>query len=173
MYYIEERTEYKYRERQWETYTTTTKNNYDRYEGSNTTYGNWSEWQNSYISSSDTLQVETRTQSSPTEYFYAHYCTGNLSDASIRYRTNDYKFCDQCSYHELGWRSEPLPSAPDGVGYLLYKDNGNKYRCSNTCYRYSIPFKNCHNNIYVRQMGFVEQLVQLGNLSSYLALYRI
>ncbi|MBR5517712.1 MAG: hypothetical protein IKV86_01635 [Clostridia bacterium] len=138
MYYIEERTEYKYRERPWETYTSTNPNSYDRYEGSNTTYGNWSEWQNSYISSSDTLQVETRTQSSPTEYFYAHYCTGNISDSSNRYKTANYKFYDQCSYHELGWRSEPLPGAPDGVGYLLYKDNGDKYRCSNTCYRWYV-----------------------------------
>lgn len=138
MYYIEERTEYKYRERDWETYTTTNSNSYDRYEGSETIYGNWSEWQNSYISSSDTVQVETRTQSSPKSYFYAHYCTGNIADASNRYMTANYEFCDECSYHELGWRSEPLPNAPDGTGYVLYKDNGKEYRCNNTCYRWYV-----------------------------------
>lgn len=138
MYYIEEKTEYRYRTREKEYFTLDYKINSSNFVDSETSYGSWSGWSENRISPSDTVEVETRTQSSPKRYFYGHYCTGNEADVSIRYITEDYKFCDACLYHTLGWYDTPLAAAEDGKGYIKYKDDGKKYRCSNTCYRWYV-----------------------------------
>lgn len=138
LYYIEEREEYRVRTREKEYFTLDYKINSSNFVDSEISYGNWSDWDNDYISSSNTREVQTRTQSSPKKYFYAHYCTGNESDESIRYKTANYDFCDECSYHTLGWYDDPLPAAEDGTGYIKYRDDGKKYRCSNTCYRWYV-----------------------------------
>jgi len=121
-----------------EYFTLDYKINSSNFVDSEISYGNWSDWDNDYISSSNTREVQSRTQSSPKKYFYAHYCTGNESDESIRYKTANYDFCDECLYHTLGWYDNPLPAAEDGTGYIKYRDDGKKYRCSNTCYRWYV-----------------------------------
>ncbi|MBR1970729.1 MAG: hypothetical protein IKA17_10305 [Clostridia bacterium] len=138
LYYIEEATEYRYRERERDYFSLDRKTNSVNYVRSETTYGSWSDWTDDYISASNTREVQTRTQSSPKKYLYAHYCTGNESDESIRYKTSNSKFSDKCSYHSLGWYDSPLPAAEDGTGYIKYKEDGNKYRCANTCFRWYV-----------------------------------
>lgn len=135
LYYIEEKTEYRYADKEYFELTTKFEvaGNYVREE---IEYGNWSGWSTSYVSENANREVETRTQSSPKSYHYVHYCTGNLSNEDKRYKTSSQWFCDECEYHDLGWFSSPLSAAEDGVGYIKYKDDGNKYRCSNSCYRW-------------------------------------
>lgn len=136
LYYIEERDEYRIRTREKEYFTLDYKINSSNLVDTEVSYGNWSDWGNEYIASSADREVDTRTQISPKRYFYAHYCTGNEPDESVRYMTANYEFCNECIYHYLGWYDSPLPAADDGKGYVLYKDNGKMYRCSNTCYRW-------------------------------------
>lgn len=140
LYYIEEKEEYKYREKEYfekDTYSGRA-SNFVREE---VEYGSWSSWQTGYISENDSRQVQTRTQSTPERYFYAHYCTGNISDSDNRYCTSAKRWHDECSYHELGWYDTKLPLAPDDdSSYIKYVD-GEKYRCSNTCFRWYIMDK--------------------------------
>jgi tetratricopeptide (TPR) repeat protein len=101
-----------------------------------TEYGDWSSWSTNQASNSNKLEVETRTQSSPMKYHYAHWCTGNISDASNRYKTATYNFCSEATYHDLGWFDSPLPKSPDGSDDYEYDVDGQRQRCSNTCYRW-------------------------------------
>lgn len=97
-------------------------------------YGDWSQWGTQAISRSDTLEVQTREVELDTQYLFGHYCTGNLEDESNRYQTADYRFCDECDYHELGWYDDQaLTPMEDGVG-CRYGD----YRCDNSCYRWYV-----------------------------------
>jgi len=138
LYYIEEMTEYRYRTRSKEEFTLEHKMNTSNYVGSETTYGEWSNWSDTYVSETAEREVERRTNSTPMNYHYAHYCTGNESDSSIRFKTSSGKFSDKCSYHDLGWWDSLLPEAPDGTGYVNYRSDGKFYRCPNTCYRWYI-----------------------------------
>ncbi len=140
LYYIEDKTEYRYRNK----YEEEIKNrsspersvNYSRTEK---TYGSWSDWQRDYISESKNVEVKTRKQSEPVRYHFAHYCTGNISDSSDRYMTWDRWWRDENSYHDIGWYDYKIDEAPDGKGgYVLYNSDGSIKRCSNTCYRYYI-----------------------------------
>jgi len=137
LYYIEERTEYKYREKEYFEDDDERKNavNYVRtdYE-----YGDWSDWQNDYIRESDTLEVETRTKSSPEKYLFAHWCTGWLEDESKKYRTSSGEWCDEAIYHELGWFDYKIPYSEDSDSDYTYYVDGEKYRCSNSCFRWYI-----------------------------------
>ena len=99
-------------------------------------YGSWSDWQDDYISNSNTVEVETREQSSPKKYHYAHYCTGNISDKQNRYKTWDHWWHDECTYHDLGWFDSPLTYSDDSTDDYAYYVDGKKYRCSNTCFRW-------------------------------------
>ena len=139
MYYIEERTEYRYETRE-ETYFTS-EYRYPAYKLLKTEdeYGDWSLWQDDPIAESDGTEVETRTVSSAKKYHYAHYCTGNISDSSDRYSSWDRSWRDECEYHDIGWYDYKLDEAPDGNGgYVLYNDDGSLKRCSNSCFRYYI-----------------------------------
>lgn len=138
LYYIEEKTEYRYRTRDKEYYTSDYYLPFANYVKEEEYYGKWSEWQDQYIASSSTLEVETRKQSSPKKYYFGHYCTGNEEDEDYRYKTSPNKWWNGCDYHTLGWYDYLLDTAPDGVGYVQYKDNGDFKRCSNTCYRWYI-----------------------------------
>lgn len=136
LYYIESKKEYKYRTKKYfeTSYGSTSAYNYVKTE---TSYGAWSEWQNNEIVPvKDRLQVETRTVLRPKSYHYIHWCTGNLSDSSKRYRTASYKWCDEATYHDLGWFDNPLPCSEDSTSDYVYMVDGKKYRCSNTCYRW-------------------------------------
>jgi len=138
LYYIEEQDEYRVRSREKKYFTLDYKKNSANFVDHKTWYGEWSEWSTGYISPSDTVEVQSRVCSVPQQYFYAHYCTGNEYDESIRYRTANYDFCNECVYHELGWYDYQLPEAEDGVGYIQYKSDGDKYRCPNSCYRWYV-----------------------------------
>ena len=138
LYYIEEKEEYRYRTRRQEYYTRDYKASWGNFVREDVTYGSWSSWQDSYIYSSNNLEVDTRTISSPKSYLYAHYCTGYISDKDNRYKTSSRWWHDECSYHELGWYNYLLPYSEDSTSdYTLYT-NGEKYKCTNSCYRWYI-----------------------------------
>lgn len=136
MYYIEEQEEYRYRTRDEEYFTLDYRTNRYTLVDSEVYYGSWSNWQNGIIYGDDNLEVDTRTVAEPKQYHYAHYCTGNISDRENRYSTWDRWWHDECDYHDLGWFDNPLPTAPDNEYSHLYYVDGEKYRCSNTCYRW-------------------------------------
>ena len=136
LYYIEERDEYRVRTREKEYFTTDYKLNSSNFVEESISYGSWSDWQNNYISGTDSLDVETRNQSAPMKYHYAHYCTGNISDKNSRYKTWDHWWHDECTYHDLGWFDSPLPHSEDSTDDYAYYVDGKRYRCSNTCYRW-------------------------------------
>lgn len=140
LYYIERVDEYRFRKREKEYFTMAVKMAANNYVKSVTTKGDWSPWQSSYISSTDTREVRTRKVSDgPEKYYYGHYCTGNVNDESKNYRTNDYKWCNEAQFHELGWYDYKLKtSEPDSDDAILYDSNGNKVRCSNSCYRWYV-----------------------------------
>jgi len=136
MYYIEERTEYRYRTREEEYFTLDFFLNNSQYVRTDTEYGKWSDWQDEYIDETNSVEVDTRIVSTPKQYKYAHYCTGWLEDESKKYRTGSYDWCDECTYHELGWFDNPLPYSSDSTSDYTYIVNGEKYRCKNSCFRW-------------------------------------
>lgn len=136
LYYIEERDEYRVRTREKEYFTMDYKFSSSNFVEEKVSYGSWSDWQDDYISNSNTVEVETREQSSPKKYHYAHYCTGNISDKQNRYKTWDHWWHDECTYHDLGWFDSPLTYSDDSTDDYAYYVDGKKYRCSNTCFRW-------------------------------------
>ena len=90
-------------------------------------FGAWSDWSDSYISSSSNIQVETRQVKTGARYLVAHYCTGDTGDDN-KYKSANWKFDSRCAYHELGWYSgeKSLGTQVDGE------------RCSNTCWKYFV-----------------------------------
>ncbi len=136
LYYIEEKEEYQYKVREREYFTSDYKLSGVRLEDTDISYGNWSGWSTNYVSESDTLEVETRTQSEPMRYYYEHYCTGNISDKDDRYRTWDHSWRDECDHHVLGWFDYKLDKSPDTNSTYEHYVDGERYRCSNTCYRW-------------------------------------
>ncbi len=172
LFYVERKKEYRYRTRRKEEFTVDHDlNNPWQYVRTDTYYGDWGNWQDSYIPSSDTVEVETRTQSSPAHYYYAHWCTGgNLPDADDRYCSGPNKWRDECDYHELGWFDYQLPAAPDGNGGLvLFKDNGEMYRCSNSCFRYYLMDKTGGDYTQYRSRSITKRYTywEWGNWSSW------
>ena len=136
LYYVEEKTEYRFRTREKETYESDYKYNSSNFVREEKSYGNWSGWKREYVSENENRDVKTRTQYEEKRYHYAHYCTGYISDSSDRFKTWDHKWRDECLYHDLGWYDHELSPQPDGNGgYACYID-GTMYRCSNTCYRW-------------------------------------
>lgn len=137
LFYIEEKTQTRGRTREKEYYTLDYESSWDNYVKTNTSYGDWSGWSRDYISSSDLREVQTRTASEPMKYHYAHYCTGNISDADNRYRTSSGWWHNECEYHDLGWFDYQLPLlGDDNYSYVQYDYEGNKLLCSNGCYRW-------------------------------------
>jgi len=137
LYYIEEKEEYRYRTKEKDYFTSKDKIWSANLVDEEISYGRWSDWSdNQIVSFDDSIEVETRTQSSPKSYHYAHYCTGNISDSSNKYRTWDHWWHDECTYHDLGWFDSPLPYSEDSDSDYAYYVNGKRYRCPNTCYRW-------------------------------------
>ena len=137
LYYIEEKTEYRYRTKEKGYFTSKEKIWSANLVDEEINYGKWSDWSNNQIVSfDDSTEIETRTQSSPKSYHYAHYCTGNISDSSNKYRTWDHWWHDECTYHDLGWFDCPLPYSEDSDSDYAYYVNGKRYRCPNSCYRW-------------------------------------
>ena len=134
LYYIEEKEEYRYRNRyEAEINMTFMGGNFSRREK---VYGEWSGWSRNRIDEDENTEVETRTQYESQRYHFAHYCTGNISDKDNRYKTWDHFWHDECTYHDLGWFDEKLPYSEDSTSDYAYFVDGKKYRCSNTCYRW-------------------------------------
>ncbi len=135
LYYVEEKTLYSFREKEY--YQTDYEKGSSKYlVDVDMDYGNWSDWQNEYISSSDEREVQTRTQSTTKEYHYEHYCIGNIGVEEKNYRTWNYRKYDECTHHDLGWFTQPLEHSEDSDISYTYYVNGEKYRCSNTCFRW-------------------------------------
>lgn len=134
MYYIEEKTQYRWRQKEY--LERPYKMPLSTYVRTDTTYGDWEDWQKEYISESDDIDVETRTRSTPVKYHFAHWCTGNISNPDLRYRSGNYRFCDEVTYHDLGWFDSPIPHSEDSDTDYTYYVNGEKYRCSNSCWRW-------------------------------------
>lgn len=139
LYYIEEKTQYRTRTRtrEKEYYTLDYASALGNYIKTETHYGDWGDWQEEYISKTDYRDVDTKTVSEPVTYSYHHYCTGYNDDESLYYKTSRNQFSDLCSYHFLGTFDYRLPEADDGNGgRVLYNEDGSKYRCSNSCFRW-------------------------------------
>jgi len=137
LYYIEEMEEYRYRVKEKEYFTSDREIWGGNLVDEEVSYGAWSDWSNNQIVAfDDTIEVETRTQSTPKQYHYAHYCTGNISDKSSRYKTWDHWWHDECTYHDLGWFDSPLPYSEDSDSDYAYYVDGKRQRCSNSCYRW-------------------------------------
>ncbi|MBQ9600059.1 MAG: hypothetical protein IJR33_09690 [Clostridia bacterium] len=139
LFYIEKKEQYRTRTRtrDKEYYSLDYASALDNYIDTDISYGKWSSWQEDYISSSNSREVDTRTVSEPVTYTYYHYCTGYNDDESLSYRTAPRSFSDLCSYHVLGTFDYRLGEVEDGNGgKVLYDDDGSYFYCSNSCYRW-------------------------------------
>ena len=138
LYYIDKMTQRRYRTRELEYFTMDHYMWAGNYVRTDTYYGAWSDWSDRYVQASETVDVQTRTASSPVEYLYAHYCVGYDDDPNVRYHSGNYRFCDQVTYHQLGWFDHKLPYSEDSTSDYTYYVNGEKHRCSNSCFRWYI-----------------------------------
>lgn len=133
---VETRTQYRYRDRQTTSSSNSSMSGWTQYDKS-VSYGSWSDWQEGYIASSSTLDVREYQMQEESRWYMAHYCTGNTGNPDDTYKTSTYKFSDNCSYHVYGWVSSLNSFEYANPGYIYYT-GGEKYRCSNTCYRWYI-----------------------------------
>lgn len=139
---VESKTQYSYRTKEYATSSSSSKSGWTRYDYS-LSYGDWSNWSDTPISSSATREVKTQQVQTGTIYSMGHYCTGNVSGAqwqtATTNQTSDDIFNQNCCYHDLG-RFASLDSfmrRDDGGGYIYYP-NGEKYVCSNSCWTWYI-----------------------------------
>ena len=135
---VETKTQYSYKTKDYTSSNTSSLDGWTLYKVS-TDRGEWSSWSDTPISASSTREVETRQVQIGTRYYIAHYCTGNTGD-NDKYKSANYKYHDQCAYHELGWfDSLNNFTIVDGTKVLYYPNpNGDKYRCSNSCFYFFI-----------------------------------
>ena len=134
-YDIESKTQYSYKSENYIELNYQT----DAYEfvSEETSYGNWSDWSDTKRPVLGEHETETRTVSTgDKQYHYAHYCTGRNDNPNFIYQSANYKFCDEASYHDLGWFNSPLPYSDDSTDDYAYYINGEKHRCTNSCYRW-------------------------------------
>ena len=132
---VQSKTQYSYRTKIYTTDREPSLDGWNRY-GSGISYGSWSDWGTTPISSSSTLEVETRQVKTGTRYFVAHYCTGYVGDSN-NYCSANFSFHDKCAYHVLGWFDSLDDFSVDG-NQVIYYQNGKRYTCSNTCYKFFI-----------------------------------
>lgn len=134
---VETKTQYRYRDKETTTSTSSSLSGWTLYD-SFVNYGAWSDWSDSPISDSSTIEVDTRQVQTGTRYYMAHYCTG-YTGGSDSYKTSNWQFSSNCSYHALGW-FDNLDSFYTYDGDYLYQGSSPStcYRCSNTCYRWYI-----------------------------------
>lgn len=134
---VETKEQYRYRDKETTTSSSSSLSGWTMYDSS-VSYGSWSDWSDSPISGTSTREVETRQVQTGTRYYMAHYCTGYTGD-SDSYRTSNWQFNSNCSYHALGW-FDNLDSFYTYDGNYLYQGSSPStcYRCSNTCYRWYI-----------------------------------
>ena len=145
LYYIDEKTQYSYYpkiyfKKEGKNYSVigNRKVIFNNYVSTETTYGEWGDWQDNPISEDDTTEVQTRTVSRPVNYHYGHYCTGYTGDPDTSYKTSSVKWSDIATYHDLGWYNYILPYSEDSNSDYICIIDGEKYRCSNSCWRWYI-----------------------------------
>ncbi len=145
-YDIESKTQYS--GRTTITYTADSKQSNGTLVSTETTYGAWSDWSTTPVSSSSTCEVQTKEEVTSTKYHYAHYCTG--ASSSKPYSTSNWQFVSDAVYHDIGWFDSPLPNSSDSTSDYAYYVNGSLYRCSNTCYRWYLVEKQETKTTYYR-----------------------
>lgn len=104
-----------------------------------TYYWPWGDWTTTPIESRWDMEVESYQEYQYTEYYLAHYCTGNVPGAQhcTFYSSNsaNQTFNDNCIYHELGWY-DSLSSFSEGNGGYIGPT------CSNSCWTWYILGEN-------------------------------
>ncbi len=139
---VESKKQYSYRTKEYTTSSNSSMSGWTRFDSS-TSYGSWSSWSTTPVSSSSTRDVETKQVQSGAKYSLGHYCTGNVSGAqwmtAFRWPTSNEVFNQNCVFHNLGWYDslDDFKWRDDGGGYVYYP-NGEKYRCSNSCWTWYI-----------------------------------
>lgn len=107
---------YRYRDKSYNSSTSSTLSGWTRYDSS-TTWGSWSAWQDSAVSSSSTRKVETRQVQVTAAYTQYRY--GRWNNASNTY----WHFCDYLARQQRGgtwhkaytpWMNSPLSGTYDG-----------------------------------------------------------
>ena len=139
LYYVEEKTEYRFRTRDKETYESYYKYNSSNFVREEKSYGNWSGWQREYVSENENRNVKTRINTVNENHNLLSYICGQHPKCYRYNNAHNDTFLVHILYHDLGWYDYELPQHPDGQGgSVLYKDDGNFYRCSNSCFRWYV-----------------------------------
>lgn len=157
-YEIQEKVQYSFRNKIFTSSGNETLDGWTRYDEGKE-YGEWSDWGNNRIESSETIEVNTRKVKTGTEYQMAHYCTGNVPGAQYltarRNKTTNEVFNNSCMFHSLGFFTSLEQFFSIGDGEYLYKGTNTNdcYRCSNTCYRWYIVEQ---KDVFITQYSFRE-----------------
>lgn len=133
---VETKTQYSYRDKSTTSSSSSSLSGWTLYD-SDFSYGSWSDWSDNPVSENSQRQVETRDVQTGTRYHMGHYCTGYTGDSN-QYKSANWKFCDQCDYHDLGWFDSLNLFTNEGDGFYKYWPGGSMYRCSNTCFLFCI-----------------------------------
>lgn len=168
---VETKTQYSFRDKETNSSTVPIVGRYWTHYDTRTVYGSWSDWSDTKDAITPVgAEWDTRQVSTGTRYYMAHYCTGYTGDNSTGYRTSNWKFNSQCSYHALGW-FDNLDKFASYEGDYLYNGSSpsNCYRCSNTCYRwYIMDTEEVYKTQYRwRSVTTVYYYYHWGNWSSY------
>ena len=127
-YDIEEKVQYRYRDKETTTSSSSTLSGWTCYDY-DTTYGEWggwSSWSRTAVSASDTRQIDSREIPATyrTEYNYSRYNEYNLSSTGRRGWNGPTvgnwggHYCQY--YEEYGWTSTPLEQTGSDSGYAIY-----------------------------------------------------
>ncbi len=117
-----------------------------------TDYWPWSDWTTTPMEGSWDVEVEIYREYQYTEYYLAHYCTGNVPGAQYctfhSSNSANQTFNDNCVYHELGWY-DSLSSFSEGNGGYIGST------CSNSCWTWYILGENDVYTTYYRSRRIV------------------
>lgn len=177
---IASKKQYRYKTRKTATSTTSKTMTDYTLVSTDTKVGNWSGWQDSSVSTvnndSKKREVETRQVVTDTKYRYGHYC-GRTNLGWETFPWNTSAFISNAAYHELGTFSESdsrmqyVGVASDtGAQMWNYYPDGNRYRCSNTCYhwyRIGDPIYSYKTQYRYRDTTYVYHFEQISNWTSW------
>lgn len=123
-YVIEEQTQYKYRKQETSTSTSPSKSGWTLIDESHS-WGGWSSWSTSYVSSSSTREVESKSVADPvktkTQWHYTRYYGRGASGSYVSW---PWQGTYSKTYQESGWRDAPMENRgrADNVDATVYKD---------------------------------------------------
>ena len=173
---VETKTQYRYRDKSTTTSSSSALSGWTQYD-STTTYGSWSSWSDTAVSTTSTRDVQTQEVKTGTKYLMGHYCTGSDCDYAISWSNNttNTAFNSKCVYHSLGWFTSLSDFKANGAlsgktKYEYYKNGSStKYRCANTCFSWFIMDQ---ENIYKTQYRYRDNTItysfyKWGDWSSY------